>query len=165
MAEVNLLASDIGHNHPSLEQFSDEGSSNKQHAGEPPTGEQPRDKDRSTAASIDDLRGESPSEWRLACVWSQKYVADSDEHLIGVVNGHASNCHRGNSADALSWWGLVTTTAELVTLGVARTWEKHRSLVGPISAGLLHTMVDSHPFFQGGAKGVGNHQEGSTEQR
>lgn len=41
-----------------------------------------------------------------------------------MTREHAPNRHRGNSADALSWWGRVTIAAGSVTLSVAKAWEK-----------------------------------------
>ena len=69
LIEVDLPVIDIGHLRPSLEQFLGEGSSNKQHTGEPPIGERPRSEDRSTSTSKGDSRGKSRrSEWRFGCI-------------------------------------------------------------------------------------------------
>lgn len=41
-----------------------------------------------------------------------------------MTREHAPNRRRGNSADALSWWGHVTVAAGSVTLSIAKAWEK-----------------------------------------
>lgn len=41
-----------------------------------------------------------------------------------MTREHAPNRRRGNSADALSWWGRVIITAGSATLSVAKAWEK-----------------------------------------
>ena len=62
------LVIDIGHLHPSLEQFLGEGPFDKR-TDELSIGEQPRDEDRSALISEVDSRGKSHhSEWQLGCI-------------------------------------------------------------------------------------------------
>jgi len=104
---------DTGYLRPSFEQFLGEGTSNKQHTGELSISEQPCGEDRSTSTSEDDSRG--------------------------VTKEHASNRHRGNSADALSWWGRAA-----ITFSVAKTWEKKAYATAAREPGETKKIDSSH---------------------